>query len=88
MRDSAEGSNLSEAAGVIPRAINQIFDHIGKMGGDLNTVKCSFLELYNEEATDLLVLPPKREDGGEPSPVSNSPQLSRSSEQQQLDSGS
>ena len=54
MRDSSDGSKLSEVAGVIPRAINQIFEHVGRIGGDLNTVKCSFLELYNEEATDLL----------------------------------
>jgi Kinesin motor domain len=54
MRDSSDGSKLSDVAGVIPRAINQIFEHVGRIGGDLNTVKCSFLELYNEEATDLL----------------------------------
>lgn len=54
MRDSVDGSELSDAAGVIPRAINQIFEHVRSIGGDLNTVKCSFLELYNEEATDLL----------------------------------
>jgi Kinesin motor domain len=54
LRDSSDGSKLSDVAGVIPRAINQIFEHVGRIGGDLNTVKCSFLELYNEEATDLL----------------------------------
>lgn len=56
MRDSVDGSELSLAAGVIPRAINQIFEHVRGISGDLNTVKCSFLELYNEEATDLLAV--------------------------------
>ncbi len=56
MRDSVDGSALSLAAGVIPRAINQIFEHVKGIGGDLNTVKCSFLELYNEETTDLLAV--------------------------------
>ena len=42
-------------AGVIPRAIHQIFAHLDSINSDC-TVKCSFLELYNEELTDLLFI--------------------------------
>lgn len=40
-------------AGVIPRAIRQIFDTLEAQNADYN-VKVTFLELYNEEITDLL----------------------------------
>ena len=43
------------AAGVIPRAIHQIFSHLDSINSEY-TVKCSFLELYNEETTDLLAV--------------------------------
>lgn len=43
------------SAGVIPRAINQIFHHLDSINSEY-TVKCSFLELYNEETTDLLAI--------------------------------
>ena len=46
---------MSEVAGVIPRAIHQIFQHLDSIDSDY-TVKCSFLELYNEETTDLLAV--------------------------------
>lgn len=39
---------------MIPRSIKQIFDTIEGNNSD-STVKVSFLELYNEELTDLLV---------------------------------
>jgi kinesin family protein 11 len=52
-RESTDGRNLSAAAGVIPRSIKQIFDTIESSNADAN-VKVSFLELYNEELTDLL----------------------------------
>jgi len=42
-------------AGVIPRAVGHIFKYLNGLGGvNEFTVKCSFLELYNEEITDLL----------------------------------
>lgn len=46
---------MSPEAGVIPRAIHQIFQHLDSIDSDY-TVKCSFLELYNEETTDLLAV--------------------------------
>ena len=52
-RDSNDGKKLSAEAGVIPRSIKQIFDTI-EAGNMDSTVKVSFLELYNEELTDLL----------------------------------
>ncbi len=56
-RSSGEGSGkeLSEEAGVIPRAIHQIFSILDANDAEY-TVKCSFLELYNEETTDLLAV--------------------------------
>ncbi|KAL0048004.1 hypothetical protein WJX82_005489 [Trebouxia sp. C0006] len=54
-RNSADGKDLSEVAGVIPRAISQIFQHLDSINSEY-TVKCSFLELYNEETTDLLAV--------------------------------
>ena len=52
-----------EGAGVIPRAVGHIFRYLdGLSGVNEFTVKCSFLELYNEEITDLLAMgsePPK-----------------------------
>mmetsp|Transcript_27007 Transcript_27007/g.59061 ORF Transcript_27007/g.59061 Transcript_27007/m.59061 type:complete len:1042 (+) Transcript_27007:153-3278(+) len=52
-RESTDGRKLSAEAGVIPRSIKQIFDTIEANNMD-STVKVSFLELYNEELTDLL----------------------------------
>jgi kinesin family protein 11 len=52
-----------EGSGVIPRAVGHIFRYLhGLSGVNEFTVKCSFLELYNEEITDLLAMgsePPK-----------------------------
>lgn len=55
MRDGGEGAGeLSAAAGVIPRAIQQIFQQLEATDGGEYTIKCSYLELYNEELIDLL----------------------------------
>ena len=55
--------SVTEGSGVIPRAVGQIFSYLeGLAGVNEFTVKCSFLELYNEEITDLLAIgsePPK-----------------------------
>lgn len=53
-RNSDDGKVLGIEAGVIPRAIKYIFDTLEANDSDC-TVKVSFLELYNEELTDLLV---------------------------------
>lgn len=45
---------MSSEAGVIPRAVRQIFDTLDEQKADYS-MKVSFLELYNEEITDLLV---------------------------------
>ncbi|GMH33373.1 hypothetical protein BSKO_01207 [Bryopsis sp. KO-2023] len=47
-----QGGKLSSSAGVIPRAINRIFEVLKSNDSDHN-VQVSFLELYNEELTDL-----------------------------------
>lgn len=44
---------LPEAAGIIPRTLYGLFDRLGEDEGE-NSVKCSFIELYNEELRDLL----------------------------------
>jgi len=54
-RNSSEGTDLTDSAGVIPRAIHQIFSILDANEAEY-TVKCSFLELYNEETTDLLAV--------------------------------
>ncbi|MCO5558636.1 hypothetical protein L7F22_012222 [Adiantum nelumboides] len=51
-RNSRNGELPSEA-GVIPRAIKQIFDTLELQNAEYS-VKVTFLELYNEETTDLL----------------------------------
>ncbi|KMZ62966.1 Kinesin-related protein-like [Zostera marina] len=52
--ESVKGGELSSEAGVIPRAVRQIFDTLDEQKADYS-MKVSFLELYNEEITDLLV---------------------------------
>ncbi|KAH0851634.1 hypothetical protein HID58_094593 [Brassica napus] len=47
------GGLPAEAAGVIPRAVKQIFDTLEGQQAEYS-VKVTFLELYNEEITDLL----------------------------------
>ncbi|XP_047309222.1 kinesin-like protein KIN-5B [Impatiens glandulifera] len=50
-----KGGELAAEAGVIPRAVRQIFDVLEAQNADYN-MKVTFLELYNEEITDLLAL--------------------------------
>ncbi|KAG2686633.1 hypothetical protein I3843_09G015600 [Carya illinoinensis] len=54
-RRSKSGPNgeLPPEAGVIPRAVQQIFDTLESQNAEYS-VKVTFLELYNEEITDLL----------------------------------
>lgn len=68
MRDGGEGGEeLSSAAGVIPRAIQQIFQQLEAADGGEYTIKCSYLELYNEELIDLLA--PDVPEKGAPPPL-------------------
>ncbi|KAH7512980.1 kinesin-like protein KIN-5B [Ziziphus jujuba] len=48
-----KGGDLPAEAGVIPRAVRQIFDTLEAQNADYS-MKVTFLELYNEEVTDLL----------------------------------
>ena len=53
--EDGTGNALTDGSGVIPRAMAQIFTHLEEnCAGTEYTVKCCFLELYNEEITDLL----------------------------------
>ncbi|KAI0446471.1 P-loop containing nucleoside triphosphate hydrolase protein [Xylaria telfairii] len=44
---------LSDAAGIIPRVLHSLFNKLDKEATD-SFVKCSFIELYNEELRDLM----------------------------------
>lgn len=48
-----KGGDLPAEAGVIPRAVRHIFDTLEAQNADYS-MKVTFLELYNEEITDLL----------------------------------
>uniref|UniRef100_A0A5B7BVW2 Kinesin motor domain-containing protein n=1 Tax=Davidia involucrata TaxID=16924 RepID=A0A5B7BVW2_DAVIN len=48
-----KGGELPAEAGVIPRAVRQVFDTLEAQNADYS-MKVTFLELYNEEITDLL----------------------------------
>ncbi|KAA8516739.1 hypothetical protein F0562_017063 [Nyssa sinensis] len=50
---SGPNGELPPGAGVIPRAVKQIFDTLEGQNAEYS-VKVTFLELYNEEITDLL----------------------------------
>ncbi|KAH9322163.1 hypothetical protein KI387_016802, partial [Taxus chinensis] len=50
---SGQNGELPSDAGVIPRAVKQIFDTLESQNAEYS-VKVTFLELYNEEITDLL----------------------------------
>ncbi|XP_057425345.1 kinesin-like protein KIN-5C [Lotus japonicus] len=50
---SGPNGELPGEAGVIPRAVKQIFDTLESQNAEYS-VKVTFLELYNEEITDLL----------------------------------
>lgn len=45
-----------DAAGIVPRVLNSLFSKLGEDEGEKgeHSVKCSFIELYNEELRDLL----------------------------------
>ena len=44
---------LSDAAGIIPRALHALFNKL-ELDDAESSVKCSFIELYNEELRDLI----------------------------------
>ena len=44
---------LPDSSGIIPRVLRSLFDKL-ETGEAENSVKCSFIELYNEELRDLL----------------------------------
>jgi kinesin family protein 11 len=44
---------LSDAAGIIPRALHALFNKL-EISDAESSVKCSFIELYNEELRDLI----------------------------------
>ncbi|TGJ82425.1 hypothetical protein E0Z10_g6343 [Xylaria hypoxylon] len=44
---------LSDAAGIIPRVLHSLFNKLDTEGTE-SFVKCSFIELYNEELRDLM----------------------------------
>jgi kinesin family protein 3/17 len=50
-------SNPPELKGVIPNAINHIFETITASSGVEYLVRCSYLEIYNEDIRDLLIDP-------------------------------
>eukprot|EP00834_Sanchytrium_tribonematis_P003500 NODE_136_length_16465_cov_1.184957.p3 type:complete len:842 gc:universal NODE_136_length_16465_cov_1.184957:3926-6451(+) len=54
---SLQDGRLGRDAGIIPRAINYIFDQLDKKKGDIldYSIRISYLELYNEDLRDLLV---------------------------------
>ncbi|XP_057549595.1 kinesin-like protein KIN-5C [Amaranthus tricolor] len=52
-KQNGQSGELPVGAGVIPRAIKQIFDTLESQNAEYS-VKVTFLELYNEEITDLL----------------------------------
>lgn len=43
-----------EMKGMLPRAFDQIFEHIAASSGAEFLVRCSFLEIYNDNVLDLL----------------------------------
>ena len=49
--------------GVIPNAFHHIFSSIGLIAEKKFLVRASFLEIYNEEIRDLLVVDPRRASG-------------------------
>jgi len=52
---SANGATFAENAGIVPRTLYYLFDHLGKLEKEKGefTVRCSYVELYNEELRDL-----------------------------------
>jgi hypothetical protein len=52
--DESESGKPQKMDGIIPRAVYDLFKTIGKDTNRIITVDMSFLEIYNEEARDLL----------------------------------
>ncbi|KAF2837065.1 kinesin family protein-like protein [Patellaria atrata CBS 101060] len=52
--DISDKLPLSDAAGIIPRVLHSLFTKLENDENAENSVKCSFIELYNEELRDLL----------------------------------
>ena len=52
-RNPSQNGELPADAGVIPRAVQQIFETLDRDNQEYS-VKVTYLELYNEELTDLL----------------------------------
>ena len=48
------GQVLPVDAGLIPRCVQAIFSDLQSIPEENYTVKCSFMEIYNEELSDLL----------------------------------
>ena len=46
--------DVAETAGIVPRALRQIFRHLETQSETEYSVRCTFLELYNEEITFAL----------------------------------
>lgn len=49
-------SSLQDKSGIIPRAISQVFSHIRECIKEFSefSIKCSYIEIYNEAVNDLL----------------------------------
>ncbi|XP_067640419.1 chromosome-associated kinesin KIF4A [Eurosta solidaginis] len=59
---TAFGGELDENAGVIPRIMRDIFERIKKLTEEFDfVVKCSFMELYQEQLYDLLSDQPREQ---------------------------
>lgn len=56
--DISDTLPIPEAAGIIPRVLHNLFAKLGEDGAEKleHSVKCSFIELYNEELRDLLAV--------------------------------
>lgn len=54
---SPNGATFHDEAGIIPRTLYYLFDHLAASASTEYTVKCSYVELYNEELRDLNAKP-------------------------------